>query len=163
MTGCLIVETKAKMSLIFDIYNAIKPQPTPPLSQLAYGLCALPMPPQRVETVKTKPPVDMYVIDKNKEEYGFNRATALMQSEGSVGHLTSYDMDALRQSGYWTKGVTKTGRAANSQTETCKAHWHGGKTVKESVAMLGKSDSWVEKRYGNFSSALSLEKPQEPI
>jgi len=151
------------MSLFHEIRAAFAPSKPQTLSQLARGLCALPMPPQRVETVKAKPPVDMYVIDKNKEEYGFNRATALMQSEGSVGHLTSYDMDALRQSGYWTKGVTKTGRAANSQTETCKAHWHGGKTVKESVAMLGKSISWVEKRYGNFSSALSLEKPQEPI
>ena len=151
------------MSLFHEIRAAFAPAKPQTLSQLARGLCALPMPPQRVETVKAKPPVDIYVIDKSKEEYGFHRATALMQSEGSVSHLTSYDMDALRQSRYWTKGTTKAGRAANSQTESCKADWNGGKTVKESVAMSGKSISWVEKRYGNFGAALSLEMSQEPI
>ena len=151
------------MKLFHEIRAAFAPTKPQTLQQLARGLCALPMPPQRVETVKTKPPADMYVIDKNKEEYGFNRATALMQSEGSVSHLTSYDMDALRQSGYWTRGLTKVGKAANSQTETCKADWHSGKTVKESCATSGKSVSWVEKRYGNFGTALSLEKAEQEI
>jgi len=145
------------MSLIFDIYNTLKPQPTPPLAQLAYGLCALPMPGVRIEPVKKKKAADMYVIDEATQTFGFHQATATRQNEGSEAGLTGRDIQILKERGYYGKT-----RDVVVKNERCKAFWHEGKTDAEAGVLLGIGASWVEKRYGTFSTALLTETGQAP-
>lgn len=143
------------MNLLFEIYNALKPQPAQTLAQLSVGLCALPMPGVRIEPVKKKKAADMYVIDEATQTFGFNQATATRHNEGSEFELTARDIDLLKERGYYGKNPD-----VFAKNERCKAFWHEGKTDVEAGAILRVGASWVEKRYGTFSTALLIEKSQ---
>ena len=137
---------------LFDAIRQMFFPETPTLSQLAHGLCALPMPRERIKAPVKKKAADMYVIDQDRNQYGFHTATAINQNEGSGPDLTGYDIELLKERTYWG------GKKVAAKNEQAKAYWHTGKTEREAAAMLGVSDSWVEKRFGTFSTALLQEK-----
>jgi len=131
--------------------NILNP-PKPTISELATGLCVLPVPKKRFEAPKQEAAPDMYVIDEAKAEFGFHSATAQRQANGGCPELTSHDITLLRERDLWGKNKT-----LNAQNATAKKCWHSGKSEKEAGVILGKSESWVEKRYGTFSTALLQE------
>lgn len=141
------------MNLFSEIKAALFPEPQS-LQTLATGLCVLPMPRQRYEAPKQETPADMYVIDQDKNEFGFHSATAQRQNNGGIPTLTGYDVTLLKERELW--GTAKN-KILHGKNATCKKCWHGGKSEKEAGVILGKSESWVEKRYGTFSSALLIE------
>jgi hypothetical protein len=130
----------------------LNPAPQP-LSALAKGLCAVPVPVQKAKPVKKPDPVDAYIERAETNTWGFHSATAVLQQEGSVAHLTSYDEALLKERGYY--GKTK---AVVNSNALAKKAWHEGKTEREAATITGKGASWIEKRFGTFSSALSMEK-----
>jgi hypothetical protein len=144
------------MSIWSDIKAVFAPHQPQGLQQLATGLCVLPAPKVRHVAPPKAKVKDMYVIDPVTATYGFHTATAQKQQDGSIDQLTGYDLEVLKERGYWGKE-----RAVQAKNAACKAHWHHGKTEKEAAALLGCSVSWVEKRYGSFSTALLEEgKPE---
>ncbi len=143
------------MSIIEAIRAAFTPAETPTMQDLAKGLCVLPMP-KKYEHRKQEKQTDMYVIDEQRNEFGFHTATATRQVSGSQPGLTGEDVELLIERDYWGVGTgqkTATLRAKNAQ---CKRLWHEGNTDKEIAAATGMSVSWVEKRTGTFSFALSI-------
>lgn len=129
-------------------------QPAPQsIQQLASGLVAVPMPVQRVKQAKAAKPADSYIENEETRTFGFNYATAQKQYEGSCPDITAYDIALLRERDYW--GQKKTVQNKNVK---CKRMWSEGKTEKETAAALGVSESWVEKRFGTFYTALSQER-----
>lgn len=142
------------MSLFSDIKAALSPREPQTISQLASGLMVLPLPKQRYQAPKQEPAPDMYTIDDVTQTYGFHSATAIRQNNGGVPELTGYDVELLMERNLWGTGKNK---ALHGKNATCKKCWHGGKTEKEAGVILGFSESWVEKRYGTFSSALLIE------
>jgi hypothetical protein len=143
------------MGFFEDIKRAFIPAHAIPLAELSKGMCVLPIPIIKVKSTPKPPPADMYVIDEDRNEFGFHTATAVNQNSGSVPHLTGYDTSMLKERQLWG------GKGVVVKNEQCKAHWHIGKTVKESAAMLALSASWVEKRYGTFSAALLQETAEQ--
>lgn len=135
------------------IINILNP-PKPTLSELANGLCVLPAPRKRHEAPKQEAAPDLYVIDEAKAEFGFHSATAQRQANGGVPELTSHDITLLMERGYW--GAPKN-KDLHSKNATCKKCWHGGKTDKEAAVITGRDESWVQKRYGTFATALLQE------
>lgn len=131
------------------IFAPEKPQT---IAELASGLCVLPTPRQPITTPKRAKPQDIFVINEERNEFGFHQASATRQTEGSQGELTGYDIRLLKERGYWGKG-----RAINDKNAACKQCWHTGKTEKEAATQLKVSVSWIEKRYGSFTTALSEE------
>jgi hypothetical protein len=119
------------------------------LAELATGLCVLPMPRQKPEQIKKQKAADLYVIDRDRNEFGFHFASASRQNEGSIAELTAYDVRLLKARGYWGKGADVQAKNAG-----CKLAWHNGRTEGECAVSLGVSESWVEKRYGTFATAL---------
>ena len=144
------------MSWLSTIRSIISPV-TPTIGQLATGLCALPVPRQRVVAPKQETPPDMYVIDEVRSEFGFHSATAQRQASGGIPELTGYDIALLKERDLWGAPKNKTMHGKNA---LCKKCWHGGKTEKEAAVIVSKSVSWVEKRYGTFSSALLQEQEE---
>lgn len=142
------------MSLFAVIQSLFEPKQPPTIGQLASGLCALPMPKQRYEAPKTKAAPDMFIIDEATQTFGFHSATAQRQINGGVPELTGYDVTLLRERDLWG-GLKNT--SMHSKNAHCKKCWHGGKTESEAATILGKSESWIEKRYGTFSTALLIE------
>lgn len=139
------------MSFLSAILDYINPPVTTDVRVLSTGMCVLPAPKQRQAAPPKPPPADLYVIDEYRNEFGFHTATAINQNKGSIPGLTGYDIDLLKERTLWgKKGVV-------AKNEQCKAHWHSGKTVKESATMLSLSPSWVEKRFAAFGTALSQE------
>ena len=47
------------------------------IQELATGLCALPVPKQRIEAPKKAKSADLYVIDEARNEFGFNFASSV--------------------------------------------------------------------------------------
>jgi hypothetical protein len=136
------------MSWLESILNPSKPT----ISDLASGLCVLPTPRKRYEAPKQDAAPDMFVIDEDRRHFGFHSATAQRQENGGAPDLTGYDVTLLRERDLWGKN-----KAMHAQNATAKKCWHGGKTEKEAAVILGKSESWIEKRYGTFSTALLQE------
>jgi len=122
---------------------------TPDLKALATGLCVLPMPRMTPTAPPKSKPTDLFVIDQDRNEYGFHQATANRQTDGSKPELTGYDIRLLKERGYWGKG-----RMVQERNAKAKAAWHSGRTEKEASVTIGVSESWVEKRFGTFGSAL---------
>lgn len=140
------------MSIISDIKAVFSPSEALSIGQLASGLCVLPMPKQRPVAPKSEAPTDLFVIDEDRNEFGFNFATAQKQNNGGIPTLTGYDVQLLKERDYWGKN-----KALQSKNAMCKRLWHSGDTEKEAGVKLGKSESWVEKRYGSFATALLME------
>lgn len=143
------------MNLISAIKSAFAPPDPPSLLSLASGLCALPAPLVVARAPKQKEAHDAFLEREETNTWGFHSATAQRQNEGSAPELTGYDIRLLKERGYWG---FKTVQAKNAKA---KAMWHNGKTEKECAASIGVGESWVEKRYGTFSTALSEEKAAE--
>lgn len=144
------------MSFWKEITAIFARQETPGLQQLAHGLCVLPAPKVRHAAPPNPKQKDIYVINEVTATYGFNVTTAQKQNDGSSDQLTGYDVSVLKERGYWGKM-----RDVQAKNALCKSHWHHGKTEKEAAVLLGCSVSWVEKRYGSFSTALLEEgKPE---
>lgn len=125
------------------------------IQELATGLCALPMPKQRIEAPKKAKAADLFVINEERNEFGFNFASSTRQDVGGVSDLTGYDVRLLKERGYWGKG-----KDVQSKNAACKSAWHGGRSEAECAVSLGVSESWVEKRYGTFATALLEEEGQ---
>jgi len=149
-------------NLIFGASVPIKP----------LDLCVLPMPPIKVARQKAPPkPSDMYEIEvqKNKDgnpisgTFGFHTATALRQNEGSVPHLTEWDMEALRRGEKPLVGnqTTKLGRLTNANNDMAKEAWHGGADAAQIAKALNLSISWAEKRHSAFEHALKIERGEK--
>ena len=138
---------------LFDTIRDIINPPELTLQQLSVGMCVLP-PRRVVETKKAAKATDLYVIDEQHNVFGFNQNTASRQTEGSTADLTGFDIRLLEDRQYWG------GRAVREKNARCKAMWHNGDTEKECAASLGVSESWVEKRFGTFGSALIEEQSQ---
>lgn len=142
------------MSFFSSIKSVFSQSEPPSLAQLASGLCALPAPKKRYEAPKQEEAPDMYTINEATQTFGFHSATAQKQSNGGIPELTGYDVTLLRERDLW--GGLKN-KLMHGKNATCKKCWHNGDTEKEAGVILGKSESWVEKRYGTFSTALLLE------
>lgn len=136
------------LSIIRSIFT---PAPAPTLSELAQGTCALPDPPQAVKAPKAAKMHDAYLEREETNTWAFRQASARPSFEGSVASLTDSDVTALVDRGLWG------GREVQDVNIRCKALWHEGKTVDEVGKILKRSPSWVEKRFGAFSAALSGE------
>lgn len=125
----------------------------------AAALCVLPVPPkQKQRTPEQKPRTGMYVIDEEKNEFGWDDEASIRRDNGAVNYLTSGDIDALKERDLWTVNEkTKKGRAVIEKNRRAKKAWFDGKTKAECVALLNVSESWIEKRGAAFSAALSDE------
>lgn len=123
----------------------------PPLSELAAGTCALPAPVKVAKAPKPEKMQDAYIEREETNTWGFRQASARVTNEGSVASLTDADVHALIDRGLWG------GREVQDVNIRCKALWHEGKMVSEAAKILKRSESWVEKRFGAFSAALSGE------
>jgi len=143
------------MSLFATIKSIIFPQNDLSLSALSSGLCVLPVR-RELPKAPSKKPVDIFVIDRDRNEYGFHQATATRQTDGSKPELTGYDIRLLKERGYWGLG-----RMVQEKNAKAKSAWHYGKSEKESAVALGVSLSWVEKRFGTFGSALAEEQNEK--
>lgn len=144
------------MTRFFRIFTEVfAPKKPQTLAELASGLCVLPKPRQPIEKPIRKKSQDIFVIDEERNEFGFHQATSTRQTEGSQSDLTGYDIRLLKERGYW--GMSAKGRATNDKNAACKQCWHTGKTEKEAATQLKVSVSWIEKRYGSFTTALSEE------
>lgn len=128
-----------------------------PLSELAIGLCVLPLPVVR-EKAQKRSVADVYVIDDVTKTFGFNIATAQRQQPGGTPEITAWDKSLLKERGYWGQSS-----AVKAQNIKCKAMWHTGRTEAEAAASLGLGQSWVEKRYGTFATALLQEQKEGPV
>jgi len=142
------------MTWIAAIKTLISPSEPLTIGQLASGLCVLPMPKQRHAAPKQEVAADLFVIDEDRHEFGFNFATAQKQNNGGIAALTGYDVQLLKERDYWGGAKNK---AMHSKNAMCKRLWHSGDTEREAAVKLGKSESWVEKRYGTFATALLME------
>ena len=139
------------MNFLRTIKSLLNP-PKPSLQQLASGLCAVPLPIQRQQAPKAAKAQDSYIENKETNTFGFNFATAAKQSEGSVPNITDFDLQLLKEREYW--GKTKSVQAKNVK---CKKLWSEGKGERDAAVALGMSESWVEKRFGTFYTALQQE------
>lgn len=113
----------------------------------------LPMPVQKQpkgEAPKKEPGI--YVISEERRQFGF-RSDKEASREGAVKWLTNYDKSELQSRSLF--GKTKEVFAQNA---TCKERWALGDSVAECARHMALSDSWIEKRYAAFSTALSSER-----
>lgn len=117
---------------------------------------AVPPPKKQAAKVVEQKQADAYIIQPETNTYGFRSNRATDVHEGSVPHLTNYDVQALIDRELWgAKG--RKGATANAKTATAKALWHDGCTPAEIQSGTGMSESWVEKRVAAFAAALSAE------
>jgi len=129
------------------------------------AVCVLPMPVVKIKQSKAKVVEDMYEIDVQKNEkgnavsgvFGFHTATAMRRNEGSVVHLTEYDLTELKARGYWGKDHLKAGRITNANNAKAKAAWHDGADADQIGKAVGLGTSWAEKRHSAFEAALKME------
>jgi hypothetical protein len=142
------------MNLLSAIKSAFAPSEPPTLAQLAHGLCVLPMPKARYQAPEKASVADMYVIDEDTKTFGFHSATARKHENGGTPEITGYDVTLLRERDLW--GGLKN-KVMHGKNAVCKKCWHAGDTEHEAAVKLGRSESWVEKRYGTFSTALLAE------
>lgn len=134
----------------------------------SHGLSVLPMPIAKVKRSAPKADSDMYEIEVQKNKagkavsgtFGFHTATAIRQNEGSVPHLTEWDMDALKRGEKSLVGLqhTKAGRITNANNAKAKEAWHGGADASQIAKALNLSTSWAEKRHSAFEYALKQER-----
>jgi hypothetical protein len=118
------------------------------------AMCFLPAPPPpaarpRAEAPK-KPARSIYVIDEDRNEFGFHLEKAGSR-EGAVSHLTEYDKALLVARQMWG------GKEVVNRNIRAKALWYTGESIEKAMALIGVKRSWVEHRYGTFSTALSQE------
>ena len=125
------------------------PPKAPTLAELAQGTCALPAPKVRVKVPKAEKLPDAFIEREETNTWGFRQASAQPSNEGSVASITDQDVTALIDRGLWG------GREVQDVNIRCKVLWHEGKTVDEASKILKRSESWTEKRFGAFGSALS--------
>jgi len=130
------------------------------------SLCVLPMPVVKIKKAAPKPQEsDMYEIEvqKNKDGkavagvFGFHTATAMRRNEGSIAHLTEYDVLELKARGYWGKENLKAGRLTNANNAKAKVAWHEGADAEQIGKAVGLGTSWAEKRHSAFEAALKQE------
>jgi hypothetical protein len=135
------------MNFLLDIWTIIRTDP-----KEVRGVCYLPAPPPR--KAKRKEPervASIYDIDKDRKFFGFHMDDPANR-EGATKWCTEYDIEALKDRQIWG------GKKVVSQNETCKSLWYAGESVADTARTMGLSGSWVEKRFGAFSAALSEEK-----
>lgn len=132
------------MRLFDAILETVKPAMVKPV-------CILPIQAAKPEPVKKPKPIpSIYDIDQERREYGFH-IEKMADREGAVKYLTGYDRRTLEQRDLWG------GKGVQAQNAKAKALWHGGETAGEAARQMGLSESWVEKRFASFSTALSEE------
>lgn len=113
----------------------------------------LPVPRAKVAPTPTAPKESgVYVEDEERRVYGF-RMDKESDRKGAAPHLTGYDVRTLKERGLYG------GKQVQAQNITCKRMWHGGESVSGAAAQMRLSESWVEKRFACFSTALSEEIP----
>lgn len=144
-------------------FQAAFAQPAPAV------VCVLPMPAIKIRQPKAPTVEDMYEIDvqKNKDGkavagvFGFHTATAMRRNEGSVPHLTTFDIEMLKTSGgeksLWGNERHKAGRITNSNNAAAKIAWHDGANSEQIAKAVKLSVSWAEKRHSAFEAALKQE------
>jgi hypothetical protein len=117
------------------------------------GMCFLPAPVTAAKAKAKSPKVDstMFEIDKEKNFYGFYHNGASERS-GAVPALTDWDMEVLED-----RDLTG-GEKVTALNERCKHLWYAGEKQEDVERIMGRSDSWVEKRYFAFAAALSNER-----
>lgn len=140
------------MKFLSAILDFIDPKTPTDLGVLAAGTCVLPELRKIHKAPKQDKAPDAYVENQATNTWGFHTATAINQNDGAVPELTGYDVTLLKERGYWGKGKTVAARNAS-----CKRMWHNGETERATATSLGVSESWVEKRFGTFATALSQE------
>ena len=114
--------------------------------------CVLPMPkPKPVPVQKPKAHTSIYEIDPERNHFGFHIDKEAGR-EGAVKWLTAYDRQTLDERDLWG------GKKVQAQNATAKRLWHDGESTAEAARQMRLSESWVEKRFAAFSSALSEEK-----
>ena len=122
--------------------------PTAPVTR---GVCVLPAPPAPRPKAMPAPKVSgVFVENAETRTFGFRHERETDRA-GAVPGLTGYDREILSNRGLWG------GRAVIEQNRAAKVAWHNGETVAQCAAVLRKSDSWVEKRFAAFGSALLAE------
>ncbi len=144
------------MNFLSEIFHFL----TTPQQAAPAGVCVLPPPPaprERGKKVEKEPGVYdievQYTADGRAVSgtFGFREAKEA-DREGAVMWLTELDKAALRQRELWG------GAKVAAQNEAAKKAWASGDTVADCSRVLRLSESWVEKRYGAFSAALSSER-----
>lgn len=144
------------MKFILEIFHFL----TVPATAAPAGVCVLPPPPApRERGKKAEKEPGVYDIDVKYTSdgkavsgtFGFREAKEA-DREGAVAWLTELDKAALRERDLWG------GKKVVAQNEVAKKHWATGDTVADCSRVMRLSDSWVEKRYGAFSAALSSER-----
>lgn len=140
------------MNFLRLISQYINPEIPDNVQELAVGLCVLPAQRQRHEAPKKAKVQDSFIENKDTNTFGFHFASASRQQEGSSPDITGHDITLLKERGYWGKG-----KDIHGKNSACKRMWHDGKSEKETAAALGVSESWAEKRFGSFSTALLQE------
>lgn len=144
------------MDFLTEIFRLLTS--TPPAA--VAGVCVLPEPPApkaKGKKVEKEPGVFDIEVRYNADgkpisgTFGFREAKEA-DREGAVQWITELDKSALRERDLWG------GRKVVAQNEACKKHWAMGDTVADCCRVMRLSDSWVEKRYGAFSAALSSER-----
>lgn len=138
-------------TMISIIRYLLTPPKVPTLAELAQGTCVLPAPKVMVKVPKADKPVDAFIEREETNTWGFRHVSARPSNDGSVASLTDQDVTALIDRGLWG------GKEVQDVNVRCKTLWHEGKTVDEASKILKRSTSWVEKRFGAFSAALSGE------
>jgi hypothetical protein len=140
---------KTMLSIIRSLFT---PSPAPTFQELAAGTCVLPAPKAAVKVPSIPETPDVYVINKDTATFGFNKATATFQADGAIGELTEFDVELLMERGYWGQ------KKVQQNNAKAKRLWFKGETNVAIALAVERDISWVEKRVGTFSTALSLEK-----
>lgn len=145
------------MRIFSAIYTTLREITAPP--QIT-PRCVLPTPAPKVK--RQPPPKASTVIDLNVQyntagkpvsgEFGFHTESKEVDREGAVRYCTEADKQVLRDRGLL--GFKK----VQAQNENAKALWYAGESVGDAGKSLGLSDSWVEKRFAAFGSALLMER-----
>lgn len=146
------------MSIFSTISAAFRELTAPPEIR---PVCVLPMPAPKLPKAE-KPKNVSTVIDTavvyNKDGkpvsglFDFHTQSKEADRQGAVRYCTAYDKQELQNRGLW--GFKK----VQTQNEKAKTLWFSGETVAAAAKSMGLSESWTEKRYAAFGTALSIER-----
>lgn len=148
------------MNLFSSIFAEVRGAFNPTAPQIG---CLLPPPKVRAAAPKQVKPADIYAIDEDRNEFGFNFATAKIQNDGARPELTAFDYEELKARDLWGQEKTargkqnKKGIKTNADNARAKAAWYTGASAAEIAKATGLGDSWAEKRNAAFEAALCRE------
>lgn len=116
------------------------------------NLCVLPA--RQVRPVKGTPSKQqdsMFVIDPERQHFGFHLNSDGTEREGAENWLTGFDKQVIAERDL------SGGKKVTAQNERCKTLWCEGETVAQCTKTMRLSGSWVEKRFAAFGAALNQE------